>query len=161
MRTIEAMVVRAMRDALERDVGFASVPYLPHPLEVCRLVLECGGSQIAACAAVLHEVVGIGRMSLSEVAERYGAETARLIGGEGDEALLLSCADRTDHLLRRSRLGLADSLARDLNQLHLAMRRLDADAREVLMGQLEGLLPTPTPTARRRRSPAKKSISAA
>ncbi len=34
-----------------------SIPYISHPLTVCALVLEAGGTEDEACAAVLHDVV--------------------------------------------------------------------------------------------------------
>ena len=150
MRTIEPMVMRAIRDALERNGEFSLVPYVAHPMEVCRLILDCGGSQIAACAAVLHESVGTGCMTLEEVSQRYGLEVASLVEsvcqGEAnchDESTLLLCADQTDHLVRRSHMGLADSLARDINQLQLALLKLEPRAGQVLLEQLEGLALTP------------------
>ena len=164
MRTIESIVMQAIRDALDRHEGFALVPYIPHPMEVCRLVLECGGSQIAACAAILHEAVGTGRMTGEEVAQRYGSEVAALVRvlctglSEGeDEGALLLCADRTDHLLRRSQLGLGECLARDLNELQLSALRLGPQVSQVLLARLEGVLPVLAPPAPRKRQATRKS----
>ncbi|MBT9584865.1 HD domain-containing protein [bacterium] len=156
----------AIRDALDRHEGFAMIPYIPHPMEVCRLVLECGGSQIAACAAILHEAVGTGRMTCEEVTQRYGPEVSALVRvlvmgqSEGeDEGSLLLCADRTDHLLRRSQLGLGDCLARDLNELQLTVLRLGPQVSQVLLTRLERVLPALTPAAPRKHQANRKSGS--
>lgn len=157
MRTIDSMILLAMRDALERLSEPPSIPYVPHPMEVCRLVLACGGSQISACAAVLHEVVALGQMSESEVEQRYGQAVAErvqsLCGQHADdeESLLLLCADRVVHLVRWGNMAPPESLVRELNQLHLALRRLDAQARQVLTQQLDTLQPQPVPSLAARR----------
>ena len=77
MRTMEGFVVAALRHVLETNERPGSVPYAAHPLSVCRLVLECEGSQVAACAAVLHEAVEAGRIRLEEVIGRYGDQVAQ------------------------------------------------------------------------------------
>lgn len=161
MRTIDSIIVLAMRDALERLSEPPSIPYVPHPMEVCRLVLACGGSQISACAAVLHEIVARGQMSESEVEQRYGravAERVQSLCGqqaEDEESLLLVCADRVVHLVRWGNMTPPESLVRELNQLHLALRRLEAPARQVLMEQLDSLQPLPVVQSLPIRRPAR------
>ena len=146
MRTIEPMIILAMRDALACSES-TFIPYLPHPMDVCRLVLACGGSQLAACAAVLHEVVALGHIHLEAVAQRYGSGVAerveQLVGRRADdeEALLLLCADRVAHLVRWSHMAPSESLAREMNDLNLALRRLEPAARQVLAGELERIHP--------------------
>ena len=135
MRTIEPMIILAMRDALACSES-TFIPYLPHPMDVCRLVLACGGSQLAACAAVLHEVVALGHIHLEAVAQRYGSG-----GADDEEALLLLCADRVAHLVRWSHMAPSESLAREMNDLNLALRRLEPAARQVLAGELERIHP--------------------
>jgi len=147
VRSIEPIVMQAIRDAVEGSDCFAQVPYASHPLEVCRLVLECGGSQIAACAAVLHEVVGNGHLRLGDVSLRYGPGVAALTRvlvegvGDEDESVLLLCADTADHLARRGQMGRGDSLQRDLVRLQLAMTKLGRPAQAVLRQHIGALLP--------------------
>lgn len=161
MRTIDSMIVLAMRDALERLSEPPSIPYVPHPMEVCRLVLACGGSQISACAAVLHEIVALGKMSEAEVEQRYGravAERVQSLCGrpaEDEESLLLLCADRVVHLVRWGNMTPPESLARELNQLHLAVRRLEPTARQLLTQQLDSLQPLPVAQSLPTRRPAR------
>jgi hypothetical protein len=140
------MIVLAMRDALAcSDSTF--IPYLPHPMDVCRLVLACGGSQLAACAAVLHEVVALGHIPVESVAQRYGRAVTERVEqlvaqrAEDDEGLLLLCADRVAHLVRWSHMALPESLAREMNDLNLALRRLHPAAREVLDQELQRIQP--------------------
>jgi hypothetical protein len=138
MRTIEPILVLAMRDALACASEAPSIPYLPHPMEVCRLVLNCGGSQLTACAAVLHEVVAQGRLHPTTVGQRYGqavVDKLQALGrqsAEDEEGWLLLLADRVSHLLRQG-----ESTLRELNSLLLSLRRLEPAARQILSQQLE------------------------
>lgn len=56
-------------------------PYVAHLLSVCALVLEWGGGEDAAIAALLHDAVedqgGLG--TLKEIEERYGPKVAGLV----------------------------------------------------------------------------------
>jgi GTP pyrophosphokinase len=59
------------------------VPYLAHLLSVTALVLEAGGDEDQAIAAVLHDVVEDcgGAPVLIEVRERFGARVADIVNG--------------------------------------------------------------------------------
>lgn len=164
MRTIEPILVLAIRDAIVCSSDTPSVPYLPHPMDVCRLVLAAGGSQISACAAVLHEVVASGRLHLSSVEQRYGqavAERVQLLCrqvAEDEEGLLLLCADRVAELVRWGHKASAESLASELNALHLRMRLLSPCARQVLARQLESLVQPVVPRPRRTRARTPRAL---
>lgn len=166
MRTIESIIVLAIRDALACSTDTPSIPYLPHPMDVCRLVLAAGGSQLSACAAVLHEVVALGKLHLSTVEQRYGsvvAERVQVLCGqaaEDDEGLLLLCADRVSHLVRWAHMAPPESLARELNALHMSLRPLEPAARQVLCEQLETLQQPVVLVPKRLRARTAKSSSA-
>ncbi len=63
-----------------------SVPYVSHLLAVCGLVLEHGGSEEEAIAALLHDAVEDQpkRTSLDDIAQRFGDEVARIVEGCSD-----------------------------------------------------------------------------
>ena len=54
-------------------------PYVSHLLQVAGLVLEHGGSQRAAVAALLHDVVEDTDVTLEEIADRFGDEVAGIV----------------------------------------------------------------------------------
>lgn len=149
MRTIEPIIVLAIRDALECFPESPSIPYLPHPMEVCRLVLACGGSQLSACAAVLHEVVALGKLHASVVEQRYGGvvlERVQVLSrqvAEDEEGLLLLCADRVSHLLQWSHLAPSEQTLRERNALQVGLRRLDPAARQILSQRLDSVQAEP------------------
>lgn len=60
-----------------------SVPYISHLMSVAGLVLEAGGDEDQAIAALLHDVVEDcgGEPVLQEVADRFGQRVARIVDG--------------------------------------------------------------------------------
>ena len=64
----------------------SQVPYIAHLLSVTALVLEAGGDEDQAIAAVLHDVVEDcgGAPVLTEVRERFGARVANIVEGCSD-----------------------------------------------------------------------------
>lgn len=60
----------------------SGVPYLSHPIAVAALVLEHGGDEEQAIAALLHDVIeDCGCHHEAVIAERFGAGVARLVRG--------------------------------------------------------------------------------
>src|SRR3954464_12360586 len=62
-------------------------PHLAHPLAVTGLVLEDGGTEEEAIAALLHDSVeeGGGRPLLEQIGERFGPRVAEVGEGCSDE----------------------------------------------------------------------------
>lgn len=58
-------------------------PYIAHLLGVCSLVLEAGGDDEQAVAALLHDAVEDqgGNETLEEIRERFGDRVARIVAG--------------------------------------------------------------------------------
>ena len=54
-------------------------PYVSHLLQVAGMVLEFGGSQETAVAAVLHDVVEDTDVTLEEIASRFGDRVASIV----------------------------------------------------------------------------------
>src|SRR3954447_12353923 len=63
------------------------VPYLAHLLAVTGLVLEDGGAEEEAIAALLHDSVeeGGGRRLLEQIGERFGPRVAEIVEGCSEE----------------------------------------------------------------------------
>src|SRR5271165_7125899 len=78
---------RAFRYAAEKHDGQTrkqtAVPYLSHLMAVASLVLEAGGDEDMAIAALLHDVVEDcgGRPRLREVRKLFGARVAQIVEG--------------------------------------------------------------------------------
>jgi GTP pyrophosphokinase len=60
-----------------------AVPYIAHLLAVCSLVLEAGGDEDEAIAALLHDAVEDqgGAPRLEEIRSRYGDRVAEIVDG--------------------------------------------------------------------------------
>jgi len=82
-----------------------SVPYLAHLMSVSSIVLEAGGNEDCAIAALLHDVVEDcgGRPMLREVEDRFGSDVARMVEGCTDtfEDPKPSWRQRKEEYLRR------------------------------------------------------------
>ena len=63
------------------------VPYISHLMGVAALVLEHGGTENQAIAALLHDAVEDqgGRPTLDEIRKRFGDEVAQIVDGCTDE----------------------------------------------------------------------------
>src|ERR1700724_4394064 len=78
---------RAFRYAAEKHAGQtrkqSAVPYLSHLMAVAALVLEAGGDEDMAIAALLHDVVEDcgGMPRLREVRKQFGTRVARIVEG--------------------------------------------------------------------------------
>src|SRR2546427_9001761 len=79
-----APLQRAFAFAAEKhqaQVRESGEPYLSHPLEVAHILAELRLDMTTLCAALLHDVVEDARISLSEIAAKFGPDTARLVEG--------------------------------------------------------------------------------
>src|SRR5512136_2429879 len=78
---------RAFRYAAEKHDGQtrkqSAVPYLSHLMAVASLVLEGGGDEDMAIAALLHDVVEDcgGMPRLREIRRQFGPRVARIVKG--------------------------------------------------------------------------------
>jgi (p)ppGpp synthase/HD superfamily hydrolase len=76
----EALVYAARVHAGQSRKG-TSVPYVSHVLAVCSLVLEDGGGEDEAIAALLHDAVedGGGQPRLDDIRRRFGDRVAEIV----------------------------------------------------------------------------------
>ena len=78
---------KAFRYAASKHAGQArkgtAVPYLSHLMAVTSLVLEAGGDEEMAIAALLHDVVEDcgGMPRLHEIQKQFGSRVAKIVEG--------------------------------------------------------------------------------
>jgi guanosine-3',5'-bis(diphosphate) 3'-pyrophosphohydrolase len=75
---------RAYEFAAEQHKGQmrkSGAPYVSHPLEVAHILADMKLDTTTLCAALLHDVVEDTRVPISEITERFGEDTARLVEG--------------------------------------------------------------------------------
>lgn len=77
-----ALVYAAQAHAAQRRKG-SDVPYLAHLLAVAVIVLEYGGGEEEAIAALLHDAVEDqgGSVRRADIARRFGENVARIVDG--------------------------------------------------------------------------------
>jgi (p)ppGpp synthase/HD superfamily hydrolase len=91
------------------------LPYLLHPLNVARILIECGATGDVVLAAVLHDVVEDTPVTLAQVREAFGDEVARLVNA-------MSEPNRKDTWENRKRgtLELLETAPQDVLLIELA-----------------------------------------
>jgi len=57
------------------------VPYIVHPLNVGRLLIEAGADETVAVAGVLHDTLEDAGVTLDKIRETFGDEVAALVAG--------------------------------------------------------------------------------
>lgn len=78
----QAFLFTAEKHALQTRKR-SGVPYISHLMSVAALVLEAGGDEDQAIAALLHDVVEdcVGEAMLEEVRHRFGDHVAQIVEG--------------------------------------------------------------------------------
>ena len=84
------------------------IPYVAHLFAVASLVLEDGGTEEAAIAGVLHDVIEDCGASAAEIRARFGGSVAEIVAACTDEG---GARDATDWKQRKQ--GYLDHLERD------------------------------------------------
>jgi (p)ppGpp synthase/HD superfamily hydrolase len=79
-RLEEAFCYAAMLHSKQKRKG-SDIPYIAHLMAVCALVLEQGGDEDQAIAALLHDAVEDqgGKPTLEEIRRRFGERVGRLV----------------------------------------------------------------------------------
>jgi (p)ppGpp synthase/HD superfamily hydrolase len=81
----KALAFAAEKHAGQKRKG-TRIPYISHPMAVASLVLEAGGSEDEAIAALLHDVAEDcgGQEALDEIRARFGMGVAAIVQGCSD-----------------------------------------------------------------------------
>jgi len=91
----------------------SSIPYIAHLMGVTSLVLEAGGDEDLAVAALLHDVVEDcgGEPMLKEVRLRFGSRVARIVDGCTDAYVIPKppWRERKESYIRRLKTESADT----------------------------------------------------
>ena len=105
---IDACVFAADKHKFQRRKGCLKIPYINHPLKVCKILIDCGESDTdLLVAAVLHDTVEDTDTSFTEIKERYNAHVANLVGEVKDNKTL-SYAERKALQIKKAP-GLSDN----------------------------------------------------
>lgn len=108
---------RAFAFAAEKHSGqtrkASTIPYIGHLMGVASLVLEAGGDEDLAIAALLHDVVEDcgGEPVLKEVRRRFGKRVAKIVDGCTDAYVTPKPAwrERKENYIRRLKRETADT----------------------------------------------------
>lgn len=81
----QALVFAARRHREQRRKG-TDIPYIAHLMQVAGLVMENGGGDDEAIAALLHDVMEDQDVTEQELARLFGPEVAQIVAGCSDSA---------------------------------------------------------------------------
>jgi len=109
--------LRAFSFAAEKHAGqtrkASTIPYIAHLMGVASLVLEAGGDEDLAIAALLHDVVEDcgGAPMLKEVRRRFGSRVAKIVDGctDADTFPKPPWQERKEKYIRRLKTEDADT----------------------------------------------------
>ena len=130
---------RAFQFAAEKHKGQArkasTIPYLAHLMGVASLVLEAGGDEDLAIAALLHDVVEDcgGAPMLKEVRRRFGARVAKVVDGctDADTYPKPPWRERKENYIRHLKRADADTVLVSAADKLNNVRSILSDYREV------------------------------
>ena len=137
--------LRAFQFAAEKHAGqtrkASTIPYIAHLMGVASLVLEAGGDEDLAIAALLHDVVEDcgGAPMLKEVRRRFGTRVAKVVDGctDADTDPKPPWRERKEKYIRRLKKEDADtrlvSAADKLNNVRSILSDYRADRRICLV----------------------------
>jgi (p)ppGpp synthase/HD superfamily hydrolase len=150
-RRFEQALLFAVRNHSGQIRKGTGTPYVSHLLSVCALVLEAGGEEDLAIAALLHDVAEDcgGAPMLNEVRRRFGKRVADVVEACSDTVVTPKPAwrERKEQYIRHLRAADAGTrLVSTADKLHNA-RSIVADYREIgepiwqrFQGKREGTL---------------------
>jgi (p)ppGpp synthase/HD superfamily hydrolase len=111
-----------------------STPYVAHLLAVAATVLEYGGDEDLAIAALLHDSVEDqgGRARLEDVRNRFGARVAQVVEACSDSLADTGAGERKAHWQERKDKYLAHLQTADEDILHVSLADKVHNARAIL-----------------------------
>jgi len=129
--------LRAFQFAADKHAGqtrkASTIPYIAHLMGVASLVLEAGGDEDLAIAALLHDVVEDcgGAPMLNEVRRRFGRRVASVVEGctDSDSYPKPPWRERKEGYIRRLRSADADTRLVSAADKHV--RSIRTDYREI------------------------------
>jgi (p)ppGpp synthase/HD superfamily hydrolase len=111
-----------------------STPYVAHLLAVSATVLEYGGDEELAVAALLHDCVedqgGSGR--LEDIRNRFGERVARIVEACSDSLANTAAGERKAHWKERKEAYIAHMQDVDTDILHVSLADKVHNARSIL-----------------------------
>jgi guanosine-3',5'-bis(diphosphate) 3'-pyrophosphohydrolase len=117
---VRAAAFAAHRHGHQKRKGKDKLPYITHPLEVARILIEEAGEDDPAviAAAILHDTVEDAGVTVAELTERFGGDVAAVVLELTDDKLLpkeerkrLQIVNARGKSVRAAKVKMADKIA--------------------------------------------------
>ena len=77
---IDACEFAADMHKYQRRKGYLRIPYINHPIKVCKLIADCGEIETnLMVAALLHDVIEDTNASPTDITERFGIDVTKIV----------------------------------------------------------------------------------
>ena len=117
---VRAAAFAAHRHGHQKRKGKDKLPYITHPLEVARILIEEAGEDdpVVIAAAILHDTVEDAGVTVAELIERFGSDVAAVVLELTDDKLLpkeerkrLQIVNAPGKSVRAAKVKMADKIA--------------------------------------------------
>ena len=117
---VRAAAFAAHRHGHQKRKGKDKLPYITHPLEVARILIEEAGEDdpVVIAAAILHDTVEDAGVTVAELTERFGSDVAAVVLELTDDKLLpkeerkrLQIVNAPGKSVRAAKVKMADKIA--------------------------------------------------
>ena len=105
---IDACVFSAEKHKFQRRKGYLKIPYINHPLKVCKILMDCGENDInLLIAAILHDTIEDTDTTADEISRIFNAAIAHYVVEVTDDKTL-SYTERKELQIKKAP-GLSDN----------------------------------------------------
>ena len=110
---VDAIDFAAEKHKLQRRKGYLKIPYINHPVKVCKILIDCGESDIdLLLAAILHDTIEDTNTTADELLLKFGQKVANLVVEVTDKMDLDENIRKNLQLVNASKLSPEASLIR-------------------------------------------------
>ena len=110
---VEALEFAADKHKFQRRKGYLKIPYINHPVKVCKILVECGESDIDLLfAAILHDTLEDTDTTVKDLTNKFGIKVANLVVEVTDNMDINEKARKDLQIINASKLSQYASLIR-------------------------------------------------
>jgi guanosine-3',5'-bis(diphosphate) 3'-pyrophosphohydrolase len=110
---VDAIDFAAEKHKLQRRKGYLKIPYINHPVKVCKILTDCGESDIdLLLAAILHDTIEDTLTTADELLLKFGQKVTNLVIEVTDKMDLEENIRKNLQIVNASKLSPEASLIR-------------------------------------------------
>jgi guanosine-3',5'-bis(diphosphate) 3'-pyrophosphohydrolase len=112
---IKAIEYAAQKHMFQRRKGYLKIPYINHPIKVCKLLTDCGEIDIdLLLAAILHDTLEDTDATFEELIDIFGGNVAQIVMEVTDDMSL------PEKVRKQKQIDKADMLSDNAKKIKIA-----------------------------------------